>query len=149
VKRTFLAGVVMLDLLVSAPVVADEVAVFKQAANNLSHEFSDGWVYFQISMQCMRNRTDSAETIAKYETVSDYALAMSQELGKEAGVSENAMLARQTLAAQDMMSAIDRNCSNISVLLLKYASSCKALREEEAEPMMNRAMEQARRTLEQ
>lgn len=49
--------------------------------------------------------------------------------GKMAGLSPTALLARTEILTSEMIGDIDNDCVNISVLLNKYAKTCKALME--------------------
>ena len=54
----------------------------------------------------------------------------SVKVGRAARLSENALAARVDIAQQGMMSEIENNCINISVLLQKHAQQYKRLFED-------------------
>jgi hypothetical protein len=59
--------------------------------------------------------------------MSDEILKLAFIVGKSVGVSQEAFAARLRLTNQSLMKDIDKDCGNMSILLERYATFCKAL----------------------
>lgn len=103
---------------------------FRQAANNLSHEFTECGAYFAIVAQCIRNRDNSDPVAANYEKSRDVAIERAYVLGREGGVMDEAVLARLDVASSQQLKKINTSCANISILYSTYGYACKALIED-------------------
>jgi hypothetical protein len=106
----------------------DEAAV-RQAANNLSHEYTLCHVYYQIVQQCLRKRADSQELADQYEKIAEANLTQAFLYGSAAGLMTEAIIARMKLGFDEQTSAIGRDCQNIAILNLEHAHRCKSITE--------------------
>jgi hypothetical protein len=69
-----------------------------------------------------------AESVASsYRRSSDEISQLAFQVGRSVGLSEEAAAARMRLANDDLSRQISNNCTNISILLERYAASCKNL----------------------
>ena len=98
------------------------------AFNNFSHEAQECNVYNIFAAQCFKDKAD-AELRAKLQANANAFTELAYNSGKLAGLSTKAMLARTEMISKQMIEDLDKDCVNISVLLNKYAKSCKVFME--------------------
>jgi hypothetical protein len=87
------------------------------------------FTFYKFMGQCLRNRDPSDELIARSERAGDQALALGVMLAKEAGISDAALRAKTQLFAKQHGSRTNKNCLNVSVLVVAHGKRCKRLAE--------------------
>jgi len=124
-----LLGILVLGLLWCNIVLSETVAEKRTLyiSNNLSAEFTECRQYYLIGIEAIKTHDPDSELINQYFNASKTAGEIAYALGVEAGMSDEAMLARSELLTDVMMKSINNNWANMSVLILKYAEFCKDL----------------------
>jgi hypothetical protein len=99
------------------------------ATNELSAEMIECGQYFLISWACFKDFPNpEAQAMAnEYRAASDQISQLGFTVGKSVGLLEEAALARMRMANDRLSKEINKNCTNISILLERYASFCKNL----------------------
>lgn len=110
-----------------------QTGALKQRINNFSHENTVCGVYYTVVGVCLGKDRPNDAAAKQYLTSSNTFFERAGQTGHLAGVSAKAIEARTTIATEEMKEQIDDNCSNIAVLLQKYAKTCKVLIENAAE----------------
>jgi hypothetical protein len=113
-----------------APAAGQDAAVLKKRLNNFAHENTTCGVYYTFVSVCLGKDRPGNEAARQYLVASETFFERALKTGKLAGVSDKAQAARASIAADDMRSEMDGDCTNISVLLQKHAKSCKSLFED-------------------
>jgi hypothetical protein len=131
--------VALLFLIQATAANAGEIDVF----NQVSEEAAECFAYYMITKQCAPETATPAE-LDKVLSFASAASLLAIRYGKSAGMSDDAILARSTLAIQNVGSTIQGKCVNFSILMLKHLNACKALLENP-----ERRVEQARGSLKQ
>jgi hypothetical protein len=97
--------------------------------NELAAETTQCWCYYAVVGDCA-SKDDSpvAKQLAERNLkINDTLLDLIFEESKEAGMSDAARDDRVKMCLQDMANAIGGSCLNLSILVDKYARSCKVL----------------------
>jgi hypothetical protein len=129
-QLTFISAAVIAALALTGPeggAVEDEA---HRIANNFSHENLICGVYHSLVSQCAANRDPKDHLVKTYRKTSMTFIERSVKVGQAIGLSEKALTARMEIAQQGMLSEIENTCTNISVLLRRYAQQCKRLLED-------------------
>jgi hypothetical protein len=96
------------------------------ALNELSNEFAQCYAFYRIELSCSEAQL-TPDVKAGLTNAIDTTIRSIYLYGRAAGVSDAASLANVKLAFKSLMADTNTNCLNISVILVKYADSCKAL----------------------
>ena len=114
------------SLLASQPVIAaDEVK--QRMFNNMAHEAIQCVSYFMIMSQALKNSPKlekSAETAIGFENAANKLLGWAIGLSKEAGLKLETVQSRLSMEMKGQMARIDKNTSNISILMADYNEVC-------------------------
>lgn len=100
----------------------------QDALHEVSSEAAQCSAYYTFAKKCADN-SGQTQLSARLENTIKTATDFEFVTGKAAGMSEQALLASAKLALYDAKSAINGSCVNISVLIVRYANSCKLLLE--------------------
>lgn len=98
-----------------------------QAFNNYHHEIVECVIFYNISIDGMKRRAGSEETVAIYQSISDTLLKRAMVVSDIIGMKDETIAARLQMAATAQLEEIDQNFVNISILMEKYLTSCKAV----------------------
>jgi hypothetical protein len=107
----------------------------RRLMNNTQQDMSDCVVYFQIISRCTAANPGGTATSAGYSKAADDLMEKSFILGKKAGLSNDAMQSRLTLAAKDMMATLQNDCVNISSLLSRHMDRCQEVAHNPLKPL--------------
>jgi hypothetical protein len=108
-----------------APAVAqDDPGLLLKKLNNLHAEMCTCVAYYKIVQKCLGDDPKHRATVAGYGVASNRLLEMSFALADTIGLTNDAAQSRLTMAAQDMMQLMEKNCINISSLLSRYTERC-------------------------
>jgi hypothetical protein len=123
-----LIAVLMTFSVVTAAVAADENG--KQTVVELSNEMVECQAYFVVSATCFRDFLDPAAApgaVRDYMNAADHMGQLALETGNRAGVTADAIRARMNLMTEAMMTSMNKNCANLSILAWQYGRFCKEL----------------------
>jgi hypothetical protein len=95
----------------------------KQVFNNMAMELAECAAYFGVVSIAMEN-SNKPEQAKAWEEQRDKALEFAAIVSKEAGLKEETVGARFSMAVEDMSKRIDKNTSNISILMADYNEPC-------------------------
>ena len=99
--------------------------IMKQAIGETAGDLQICSVYFMIGSTCLTNqRPDLA---ASYQQSGEKVLALAIAGFQSVGVSDAAITAQGSMYTEAMMNAMNRNCTNIAVLLQRYLKFCQQL----------------------
>jgi hypothetical protein len=118
--------------LLTATADAQTKADNEWATNELSSEMTECAQYFLVSSLCFKNfpNPEAEATANEYHALSDQLQVLAIQVANSVGVSQEAALARMRLTNKSLVDAIHKDCGNISILLERYATFCKALVQE-------------------
>ena len=124
-----LLGIVVLSLLLSGNAYGDQQKKFQTyVLTNLSYEYLECHSYFLIMSQALKNNNSSKpELINKYIFLSNEFGDMGHLFGLEAGMSNEALLARNKLISDEMINSLDKNFINVPILIDKYEKFCQSI----------------------
>jgi len=91
--------------------------------NNMAQETVECAAYFGIVSVGLEN-SNKLDAAKKYEEFRDKALERAVIVTKEAGLNPETVGARFDMAVKDMSKRIDKNTSNISMLMADYNDLC-------------------------
>ena len=114
----FLAAMLFVPLAHAASSI-DHLNVF----NNMAQETVECAAYFGIMSVALENSNDT-EGAKKYKEVMLNALKRAAMVTEKAGLKPETVHARFQIAADDMMKRIDKNTSNVSILMTHYKEPC-------------------------
>lgn len=109
----------------TARALAQEMSL-EDAAGEVSSELAQCAAFYQIGLHCFADRLDE-KSKKDFEEARSAANTYVYMLGKKAGMSDKALLARNELAFKSLRADMDSSCVNISVALNQYAEKCKSL----------------------
>jgi len=115
----------------SAEEIPSPEDIAKEINNNISYEYITCAAYFFFSSEALR-RSGDLETAAKYEeyrnSAMEFALIAAKK-GRTQEMAEKVTMARLDLEMKSMLNEIDKDVSNISILINKYCDHCKEIME--------------------
>lgn len=122
------AAIVLLCVVLAEGAIAKPLSG-KDAANEFSSENAQCAAYYVIGEKCLGEQQDEKlrQSFKAAQSASNRSVFL---FGKQAGLSDAALHARNELAVKQAIKDIDSNCQNISVLLNKYADFCKSVMED-------------------
>jgi len=91
--------------------------------NNMAQETVECAAYFGAMSIALEN-SNKPDDAKKYEEFRDRALARAAMVTEQAGLKLETVGARFEMAAKDMIKRIDKNTSNISILMNDYNDLC-------------------------
>lgn len=96
--------------------------------NELSQTASECAAFYEIGSYCAGDKMDQEATTRTRNSIKtmNYAMFLS---GKAAGLSQEALLARNSLTLKTLMGRMSNNCINFSILLNSYADLCRSMGE--------------------
>jgi hypothetical protein len=99
----------------------------RRAANNAGHEMTECAAYFGVVAQGLRQTPGETfqKTSADYEQLMKNAVAFALNYAELINQKPEAVQARLKLSIEDMMSQMDRDYVNVSILMAKYAEPCR------------------------
>lgn len=107
----------------------------RRLLNNAHQDMTDCIAYFKITAQCLAQTPKFSQSAVGYGQAADALLEKSFILGKEVGLSDDAMQSRLKLAVDDMMGLLQSNCVNISSLLSRHSERCIAVARDPLKPL--------------
>jgi len=108
---------------------AEEIT--KEISNNISEEYITCSVYYFIASEGLK-RSGDLKTAAKSEEAANKSLnfaLVAANKGRTQEMAQKVTLARYELTMKSMVNEIDKDVSNMSVLINKYADRCKEIME--------------------
>lgn len=96
--------------------------------NNFAHEHATCVAYYIVTSQCLITNKEPALQ-QKITEIGAETLRRGQEWTQTAKLKPETFTARVEMDVQQMTSAIENNCSNISIILSKHGIACKTLLE--------------------
>ena len=96
--------------------------------HEMSSEFAYCASYYGISQTCAE-RSGAKELAKQLDGPIDKASDASLKFGTESGMTQEAVDAFILLTVRSFRDLIHDDCANLSIAILKYAESCKALME--------------------
>jgi len=99
----------------------------REELNNLSSDLQQCFIYNSVGAQCFADKEPALK--ARIEAIANEQNSVSIMVGRMAGISDKAFLARTEMFMKEMKDDMDGDCINISVILNKYAKQCKTLME--------------------
>jgi hypothetical protein len=108
-----------------------------RAVNELSGEMLECAVFFAVGAQCMRGHPDQSVPGVVSDATQAFQdmLDLGVKTGRTAGLSDAAATAQRNMVTDAMLKSMGGNCSNIGVVLERYADFCGQLRRD-AEPRL-------------
>ncbi len=91
--------------------------------NSMAHEMVECAAYFAVVSVALENSNDP-ESAKEYEGFRDMALERAAVVTEQAGLKLETVAARFEMAVKDMTARIDKNTSNISILMTDYHDLC-------------------------
>jgi hypothetical protein len=95
----------------------------QQVLNNMANEMVECAAYLAVMSVAMEN-SDKPDTAKQAKALSDKALERALLITEEAHLKPETVTARFKLALDDMSRRIDKNTSNISILMADYNELC-------------------------
>lgn len=105
----------------------------KRAMGEVAGELQQCSVFFRIASSCVS--TQNPALARDYEKMARKVADLAISSGRDAGVSDEAYAALNSLETEAMANAMRRNCTNIAVLLNKYSKFCQRL-SQDADPRL-------------
>jgi len=119
-------------LYLTAEEILDSNEISREISNNISMEYVTCAAYSFCASEAFK-RSGDLETAAKYEEYRNsavgYALIAAKD-GRTQEMAEKVTMARLDLKMKSMMSEIDKDIANISILMNKYSGHCKEIMED-------------------
>ncbi|MCJ2127345.1 hypothetical protein [Methylobacterium sp. E-045] len=116
-------------VLFTAPAKAEEPPLSPtliRVFNNFAHEHATCAAYMIVASKCFQ--TDKDPTLReRLATVGSAAITRGQEWTARAKLKPETFVARIQIDTQQMVTKLESNCSNISLLLAEHAAPCKLL----------------------
>jgi hypothetical protein len=106
-----------------------------RALNNFVHQHIECAAFYVIGSQCLATRPDSAELSKNLRQSYEAALRRGIEYGNAIKLAQKTHEARLEMAMTKMMSDMEKNCINVSVILNSHALVCKRLMDEPMEAL--------------
>jgi hypothetical protein len=128
VKLVTIAIAVVMGLLLSRANAQETPWTKQDALHETSNEAAQCMAYYAFSQKCASNAGNTALHDQIQQAI-DLATRITFTSGKASGMSNEALLASLKLALDDTQASIGNSCVNISVLVVKYADSCRSLLE--------------------
>ncbi len=91
--------------------------------NNMAHETVECAAYFGVVSISLEN-SNKLDAAKEYEELKDKALERAVIVTEEAGLNPETVGARFNMALTEMTKRIDKNTSNISILMADYRDLC-------------------------
>jgi hypothetical protein len=99
----------------------------REDLNNLSSDLQQCFIYNTVGAQCFGEKEPALK--ARIQAIADQQNNLSISVGRMAGISDKAFLARTEMFMKEMKDDLENDCINISVILNKHAMKCKSLME--------------------
>jgi len=112
--------------------------------NNMAQETVECAAYYGVTSVGLEN-SNKPDTAKKYEELRDKALERAAIITEEAGLKLETLSARFDIAVKEMIERIDKNTSNLSILMADYHDLCTEVMtdaEKRAQYWMERAAKQ-------
>ena len=124
-----LLGIVVLGLLLVSNVYGETVDQKRNhyIYNNLSMDYNACQHYFLIMSEALKTNDSDPSKVKNFVDSSKLASQLAFSYGVDAGLTNEAMLARSKILINEMLKSINNDFTNMSVLLLEYGEFCKSL----------------------
>ena len=94
---------------------------------NMQQDYIACYSFYKIGSEYVRNSNGDEKVINGIENSSDISLKLAYETGEIIGMSSDEMSLKVKSEMKKQLNLIDNNFSNSSILLEKYAQTCKNL----------------------
>jgi hypothetical protein len=122
--RFFLAVAASLSLVIVNAQAAESTAV-RLAYDNMSQDMTTCTVFYMLSGKCLGK--DNPELSEQIEKAASVMANLAVLTGKQAGLKDDALVARTNIQMTKLQAQTGNDCDNIAILLNRYGESCKAL----------------------
>jgi len=124
-----LLGIVVLGLLLVSNVYGETVDQKRNhyIYNNLSMDYNACQHYFLIMSEALKTNDSDPAKVKNFVDSSKLASQLAFSYGVDAGLTNEAMLARSKILINEMLKSINNDFTNMSVLFLEYGEFCKSL----------------------
>lgn len=95
----------------------------KLALNNLQSKLSQCSVYYALAVECMGD--NNLETKNAAITATNKLNVSSIKIGREAGMSDDAMLSRAIIHSDQFAQLLAESCTNFSSAIVRYGETCR------------------------
>jgi hypothetical protein len=93
-----------------------------RALNNVQHEKSTSYGYFNLVANCIGDQDPLAQ---QYKKLADHLIGILHPMGRGIGMTDDAMSSRLLLEIKKMQGVMNNNCINVSSLFGRHATRCK------------------------
>jgi len=130
-----LLKIIILSLLVSNSAFAEtkEEKRAKYVLLNMQQDYITCYAFYKIGAEYVRKSKGKPSIIEGIEKSSDTSLRLAHETGEIIGMTSAEMSSKVKAEMQNQLDLIDNDFNNASVLLEKYAQTCKNLIENKKE----------------
>ena len=127
--------IITLSLLISNPAFAQtkEEKRAKYVLLNMQQDYITCYAFYKIGAEYVRKTKGEPSIIEGIEKSSDTSLKLAHETGEIIGMASDKMSSKVKNEIQIQLDLIDNDLNNASVLLEKYAQTCKNLIENKKE----------------
>ena len=130
--------IIVLALLINSPVLADtknefiieqtkEEKIAKYVLFNMQQDYITCYSFYKIGAEYVRQSNGDSNVIKGIEKSSDSSLKLAYETGEIMGMTIDKMSSKVVSEIKNQLNLIDNNFNNASILLEKYAQTCKNL----------------------
>ena len=95
--------------------------------NNLSMDYNACQHYFLIMSEALKTNNPDPAKVKNFVDNSKLASQLAFSYGVDAGLTNEAILARSKILINEMLKYINNDFTNMSVLFLEYGEFCKSL----------------------
>jgi len=130
--------IIILALLINSQVLADTQNEFiieqtkeekraKYVLLNMQQDYITCYSFYKIGAEYVRKSNGDSNVIKGIEKSSDSSLKLAYETGEIMGMTADKMSSKVESEIKNQLDLIDNNFNNASILLEKYAQTCKNL----------------------
>ena len=130
--------IIILALLINSPVLADIKNEFiieqtkeekraKYVLLNMQQDYITCYSFYKIGAEYVRKSNGDSNVIKGIEKSSDSSLKLAYETGEVMGMTTDKMSSKVESKIKNQLDLIGNNFNNASILLEKYAQTCKNL----------------------
>lgn len=122
--RTRTVAILVLGLSAGAA-TAQTKEVMKLALGEVASELQQCSAYYLIASSCIASQ--EPDLAGTFRGLADKASDLAITGLRATGMSDEAYIARSSLVTGEMMNSMSRSCTNIAILVKKYANFCQRL----------------------
>ena len=130
--------IIILSLLLNNVAYAEtkEEKIAKYILLNMQQDYITCYSFYKIGSEFVKKSNGDKSVIDGIEKSSDISLRLAHETGEIMGMTTEKMSTKVKSEMNKQLNSIDNNFSNASILLKKYAKTCKNLIENKKERIL-------------